>query len=188
MSTRQIAVPHPRTPPSARFSLEPLTSILMQLHGLLDALNDEEYARTPVGAVPGSLGGHIRHCLDHVGALLAGINNGIVDYDRRIRGTAVETSRAAAQERIDELCRELVQLEGSALPATIDVRSRITPHGGTVELGSTIEREFVFVFSHTIHHNALIAAMCRTLGVRVPEHFGYAPSTIAHLNGAACAR
>jgi uncharacterized damage-inducible protein DinB len=57
-----------------------------------------------------------------------------------------------------------------------------------MEVETTVGRELAFVLSHTVHHNALIAVMARTLGVPVPDLFGYAPSTIAHLEKAACAR
>ena len=56
------------------------------------------------------------------------------------------------------------------------------------EVETTAGRELAFVLSHTIHHNALIDVMARTLGVPVPDRFGYAPSTIAHLEKAACVR
>jgi len=57
-----------------------------------------------------------------------------------------------------------------------------------VEVETTVGRELAFVLSHTVHHNALIAVMAKTLGVPVPERFGYAPSTIVHLEKTACAR
>jgi uncharacterized damage-inducible protein DinB len=58
----------------------------------------------------------------------------------------------------------------------------------SVEVETTVGRELVFVLSHTVHHNALIAVMARTLGVSVPDRFGYAPSTLAHLERPACAQ
>jgi hypothetical protein len=51
-----------------------------------------------------------------------------------------------------------------------------------------VGRELAFVLSHTVHHNALIAVMALTLGVSIPDRFGYAPSTIAHLEKVACAQ
>ena len=44
----------------------------------------------------GSIGGHVRHCLDHVAALLDGLDGGVVDYEARERGTAAEGDPAAA--------------------------------------------------------------------------------------------
>ena len=46
------------------------------------------------GRTTGGIGGHVRHCLDHVSALLASTRTGLCAYDRRQRGTDVETWRA----------------------------------------------------------------------------------------------
>ena len=35
-----------------------------------------------------------------------------------------------------------------------------------------------YVLSHTIHHNAIVAGIVKSLGVTPPETFGYAPSTL----------
>jgi hypothetical protein len=56
------------------------------------------------------------------------------------------------------------------------------------EVETTVGRELAFVLSHTVNHNALIAVMALTLGVPVPDRFGYAPSTIAHLEEVTCVR
>src|SRR5262249_7606644 len=56
------------------------------------AMRDEQYRRKPVGVVSSTVGGHVRHCLDHVEALLAGLEEGELSYDHRQRGTEVETS------------------------------------------------------------------------------------------------
>jgi hypothetical protein len=57
-----------------------------------------------------------------------------------------------------------------------------------VHVETTVGREFAFVLSHTVHHNALIAVIAKLLGVQVPERFGYAPSTLAYLEHRRCAR
>ena len=46
--------------------------------------------------------------------------------------------------------------------------------------GSTFGRELVYAIAHAIHHYALISVMARLLDVRLPPHFGIAPSTVAH--------
>jgi uncharacterized damage-inducible protein DinB len=151
-------------------------------------MTDEQYRQKPVGHASGSVGGHVRHCLDHVDTLLGGVEHGTIDYDRRLRGTEIETSRAAALESLVRQERSLLALprasEGRPLRLVTMIGAALPP----VDVATTVGRELAFVLSHTIHHNALIAVMARTLGVPVPERFGYAPSTIAHLEGTACAR
>lgn len=63
----------------------------------------------------------------------------------------------------------------------------LSADGPTRAMRSTVARELLFVVSHTVHHNAIIGAIAALLGVRTPERFGYAPSTIAYLRRGACA-
>lgn len=172
--------------PAERISFAPLISLLLQMDELLAAISDEDYVQQPVGVIQSSFGGHIRHCLNHVGALLASIESGAINYDQRVRGTKIESVRTAARELIKRYCKALSEVDEDAAQTAVVVTTVLTAGGSPVTVDSTIGRELAFVLSHTIHHNALIAAMCRTLGVPLPDHFGYAPATIAHLNETAC--
>lgn len=165
-----------------------LDAALRQLADLLEATSDEQYVRKPVGVIAGSLGGHVRHCLDHFEALCSGVSTGVMDYDDRERGTLVETDRSAARGSIRRLKDRVALLDVSMLPRAVRVRSMLDGDGTSIDALSSLGRELAFVLSHTVHHNALIAAMCRTLGVPIAERFGYAPSTVAHLAGSTCAR
>ncbi len=179
---------HDGSPAGLRTAAQALAAVLGQLADLVSALTDEQYVTKPVGVVPSSIGGHLRHNLDHLDALLAGLDRGEVDYDQRRRGTDVETSRPAALaalHRQQRLLRNLPDLaEDQPLRLTVLVDRSAPP----LEVETSVGRELAFVLSHTIHHNALLAVMARLLGVSVPEHFGYAPSTLAHREKTACAR
>jgi uncharacterized damage-inducible protein DinB len=174
-----------RRPPAAVLSL---VAVLRQLAELIDAMTDEQYREKPVGVVSSNVGGHVRHSLDHIDALLSAVESSELDYDQRLRGTDVETSREAALAvlgRQEQTLRELAGVaEKQRLHLTMIVSSALPP----VVVETTVGRELGFVLSHTIHHNALIAVMAKTLGVAVPERFGYAPSTLAHLEKTACVR
>ncbi|MBI1915349.1 MAG: DinB family protein [Planctomycetes bacterium] len=158
----------------------PLVALLRQLAELLEALTDGQYARKPVGVVSSSIGGHVRHSLDHFEALLGGLSAGAVDYDRRQRGTDVEHCRKAALEAINRLEQRLLASLWVSGSQPLRLSVLLTPDGPRVEVTTTLERELAYVLSHTTHHNALIAVMARLLGVALPSHFGYAPSTVAH--------
>jgi uncharacterized damage-inducible protein DinB len=166
----------------------PLVAILRQLAGLVDSLTDAQYTLKPVGVVPSSIGGHVRHSLDHIDALLGGLAGGAVNYDQRRRGTDVELCRRAALEAMRRQERQL--LTGRWVPGEQPLRLSVllTPAGPPVTVTTTLDRELAFVLSHTIHHNSLIGVMARLLGVPLPDDFGYAPSTLAHREGRLCAR
>ena len=178
----------------------PIVAALRQLADVVRAMTDEQYQAKPVGVVPSNAGGHVRHCLDHVEALLAGVEKGEVDYDRRRRGTEVETSREAALGVLRRQERQLLAFPPHPERRPLRLKAIVSSCLPPAEVETTVGRELAFVLSHTVHHNALIAVMALTLGVPVPDRFGYAPSTIAswglpspqtpgaHLENAACAR
>ena len=59
------------TPQSPLVSVAPtgqLVCLLNQLAALVTRLNDGHYLSVRASEVSGSVGGHVRHCLDHVAA------------------------------------------------------------------------------------------------------------------------
>jgi uncharacterized damage-inducible protein DinB len=154
-----------------------IASLLEQLAAMIDGLDDSQYTSQRAREVSGSIGGHVRHCLDHVSALVAGLECGRIRYDARLRGTMVESSRPAA---LDEIARLLVSLDavpGTALERNVSVLVRTAPDGPELPVPSTVARELTFVASHTVHHFAIVALLLHDMGVAVPPRFGYAPST-----------
>jgi uncharacterized damage-inducible protein DinB len=162
-----------------------LAGMLGEIATLIESLGDEQYVdRRP--AFGATLGGHVRHTLDHVEAFLRGLASGQVEYDRRERGTAVESSRTAALELIESLSWRLLHVRtrlGDPIGVTL-----VDPAAGEVRLMSTVGRELASLESHTVHHQALMAAIARSIGAAAPEDFGVAHSTRVHRRQLACAR
>jgi hypothetical protein len=158
-------------------TLMPLLELLHQMRKMIERLDELDYAMPAPGRSTGGIGGHVRHCLDHISALLTGTCTGLCSYDRRQRGTAVETSRAAAIEAITDTMIRLLGLEATNLESEVFVETRLDPSGATVMTRSTVGREVVFLVSHTIHHNAIVAQMLRARGLDVSPRFGFAAAT-----------
>jgi len=151
---------------------------------LLDDLADtvmempaDLYAAKPPTGVSGSIGAHVRHVLDHVGAFVAADASATLSYDRRDRGTSIETDPHAALSQILRLKGALEQQMVRDLAEPVRVTSMISHSGEAVTGWSTRARELAFVVSHTIHHQAIIALLMTSQGFTVPDQFGYAPST-----------
>ncbi len=172
----------------------PLVRLLDELCTVVGGLTDAQYVQKPVGVMPSSVGSHVRHWLDHVAALLASVQTGRLSYDHRQRGTQVETERWAALAAITGYAAQLGVLTPECFARPLEVEILLTASGMPQTFQSTVGRELAYVVSHSVHHNAIIGAMVQTLGGRVPERFGYAPSTITHASGRqvslepACAR
>ena len=165
---------------SARTTASPsfaLSRLLDELSSVVIELPTEVYRATFEGGASGTIGEHVRHCLDHVSALLAADASTTLSYDRRHRGTAVEADPTEAVRQILQLKRAIEVWSTRSLNEPIRVTSMISPAGDAVTGWSTRARELAFVVSHTIHHQAIIGVLLAICGHAVPERFGHSPST-----------
>lgn len=155
---------------------------------IVECLSASEYARVDerVGA---SVGGHMRHTLDHfahcLGALpptaqLGGHGTDFlgrsrkIRYDQRMRGGAVETDPREAAKLIVSFQESLRALprgnEGSlALRATAVAPAFMIGdgeggEGGEHEFESNLERELFFCCHHGTHHDAMIQLIMKRMG------------------------
>jgi len=156
-------------------------AILAQGEDLLRALPVETYTcRIPL-AFNASIGGHYRHCLDHFTSVLRALDADIVDYDHRARDARIESQPDFALALTREMLGQLKRLPLSALETPVRARCEVSyAHGESPVTGSTFGREMVYAIAHAIHHYALISVMARLMEAKLPEHFGIAPSTVAH--------
>lgn len=161
-----------------------IAGVLSQLQTMLSAIAPTDYRQSPVGPARSSIASQVRHCLDHVRTLLDAANAHELDYDKRVRGTSIEHDPAAAIAELGILMDRLASLPALDPGRSLVLHAQVVGNGPSLRMQTTILREFVFVLSHTIHHNALIAVMARLLGIELPPNFGYAPATITHESGA----
>jgi hypothetical protein len=169
-------------------TLQPLVDLLHKMRTMIARLDDIDYAMPAPGRTTGGIGGHVRHCLDHVSALLAGTRTGLCAYDRRQRGTDVETSRPAAIDATSDVILRLLQLDAATLESEVFVEIQLEPGGAMVVTRSTVCREVAFLVSHTIHRNAIVAQMLQARGIAAMPRFGLAPATPLDEVAALCAQ
>jgi uncharacterized damage-inducible protein DinB len=161
--------------------------LLQQADELLTALGSERFATRVPACFNASPGGHLRHITDHYLGLLDGISTGLVDYEHRARDPRVEREAGYAQVLIRSLITRLGALEVADCDVVLRVRAEAADEEGDLESGpsawsdSSLLRELEFMLSHTVHHYALVAVMCRLLGHEPSGDFGMAPSTIRYI-------
>ena len=160
-----------------RVAVSSLLDLLHEMRSMIERIDDESYTAPAPGRCTSGIGRHVRHCLDHIGALVEGTHCGLCAYDRRARGTAVETCRIAAVRRILDLETDLLRMTTEPLDASIAIETQLDTDGSCLVTTSTVGRELIFVISHTIHHNALIAHLLAEHSIDVGARFGYAPAT-----------
>jgi hypothetical protein len=128
------------------------------------------------------VGSQFRHCVDFYDCFLRGLAEGRVDYNHRDRDRRVAKDPLFAIARIEQVIEALSGLEPDDLDAELSIRlERASPIATEREwCRSTVLRELQFLFSHTIHHYALIANLLSRQGLEVDptlDGFGVAPST-----------
>ncbi|MDB6066416.1 MAG: DinB family protein [Pedosphaera sp.] len=144
-------------------------------------LKPETYNRKNVIVFNASIGGHYRHCLDHFTSLLRGLNQAEINYDQRDRDARIETQPAFALNLTRQMRQALEQLTSDSLETRVTARCEVSyRHGDSPRTYSTCGRELVYAIAHAIHHYALISVMSRLMEIKLPPHFGIAPSTVAH--------
>jgi uncharacterized damage-inducible protein DinB len=155
-----------------------LADTLERLSAAVRPLTRAEYTRRDLQS-SGSIGAHVRHCLDHVCALERGIVIGEVCYDHRERHTVVEHDVQLAVSRLHRAMARIRSLEDRLLEWPLMLRAQINDEGIEVRVPTSVGREVAFVISHTIHHSALIAVLLEQSELDVPLRLGVAPTTCA---------
>lgn len=180
-------------PADPRPLLQAIVGVFSDIHMFLGACTQSHYT-TSCGSVfsHATIGGHIRHCIDHLAAFHAAmdhesaqlasseLSSPIVDYETRSRGTPVEFNTQVAASEIARHMEKLSTLELSNRAQTLRICVLSLPFTPVQHVDSTPMRELAYLLSHTIHHQATIRAMAVHLGMDVSPTFGLAPSTLQH--------
>lgn len=145
----------------------------------LNSLPPGRYGESCPEVFGSSIGGHMRHNVDHCAALLAGLPDGEVDYDARERNPAIEVEPQAAAGVLLKLREGFEALAETDLDQPL--RIRMDDGGGSDWSATSLRRELQFLLSHTIHHYALMVSIAARQGMQsFPEGFGVAPSTLSY--------
>ena len=148
---------------------------------LIQNLSREHYPQKEPQCFHSSIGGHVRHILDHYHCFFHGLDQqpARIDYDGRPRDNMIEENPDVAAQKIEAVCRALKQLT-QELNLSVQVKMDTGSDYDDQWAQSTLHRELQFLLSHTVHHYALIATICARLGVSVAPDFGVAPSTLRY--------
>jgi len=164
-------------------------SLLEEGARLLERISDDVYSKTSVLSRRGSVGEHLRHCLDFYKSFLSGLESNRIDYNFRRRDTRLETDRYCAIDEIHRLITELREILPIFRIAPILVSTEDCGVSRESWCGSSVVRELEFLQSHTTHHYSLMAVLLRFEGIEPGEEFGVAPSTLRYWREeAACAQ
>ena len=127
-------------------------------------------------------GGHFRHVFDHYRAFLEGLPIGRIDYDARQRDPRIEHDIDLAIETANTLAESIEQIPNDRLIQNVEVSANVIVDGrsGVDWTSTTVQRELMYLLSHTVHHYAIIRLVAAQTGLELDPDFGVAPSTLAH--------
>ena len=157
--------------------------ILSELMEILVQVSEQVYLNVPKPFFQSSVGAHVRHCLDHFYALLQAFEDGNVDYEKRERGTKLETNKHLAVRAVQELRERFGDLKinkgDGRMPVCLSValEAPMNKNFSVTWVNTTLERELHFVTSHTVHHLALVKVMCAMQGETLGSDVGLAAGT-----------
>ncbi len=168
---------------AGRPATRPLTQaniqVLRQLSDTLAGLDHTGYThRGRHGS--SSIGRHVRHVIDHYRCFFRRADGKPIDYDDRARQSGIETGLPLALKALSDIMHQLSRFEAGD-NGNVEVRISSSPGLDPEPVESSLQRELLFLQSHTIHHMAVIHLMLNLLSIPVDPLFAMAPSTLDFL-------
>ena len=154
-----------------------VNNIFVQLTDTLVQLTEQEYCKPCTTLFNNTVGQHVRHIIELFQCLEKGYENGLVNYEKRKRDTAIETDKILAGRLLLEIHTGLTKdNKGLKLEASYDDHSN-----EPITLETNYFREIAYNLEHTIHHMALIRVGINEItSIELPEDFGVASSTVKY--------
>lgn len=151
-------------------------TILHQLSHLLNQLSEGQYAKPLSCMAQNSIGKHVRHVIECYQCMLQGIENGLVDYDKRARNLQLETDKDFALEVLHSISETILTVEEKPMQLAV------TYSETTSLVQTSVMREVAYNVEHTVHHLAIIKMGINVAfpSVQIPENVGVASSTIRY--------
>ena len=148
----------------------------------LNSVSKEDYIAIISPNFISSAGSHMRHIIDHYLALISGVNNNLIDYDKRVHGSDLELSPILAIGKLNEISAWINTLTETQLNKLVTLKTEVSVTTQNVQTVQTsIARELVFVGSHAVHHYAMIAQISFAQTKALPQTFGLAPATATYM-------
>jgi hypothetical protein len=139
---------------------------------LLDQLSDLDFTYCHTELSNATIGEHTRHIIELYQVLIKNYSNGLINYDKRERNLAIQTSIVEAKKAIDNILSNINQPNKDLLLEQGAIQPLFT-------ISTNYFRELLYNLEHSIHHQALIkVAILKNPKINISQDFGVAKSTI----------
>jgi len=138
--------------------IESQLKIIEQGISYLESVSKEDYTTIISPNFISSAGAHMRHIIDHYQAIISGLENDLIDYDIRKRGSNFELSPRLAIEKLNEIANWIEVIAEDDLNKLITLATELSVSRQNIQhVQTSVARELVFASSHAVHHYAMIA-------------------------------
>ncbi|MDO5510910.1 MAG: hypothetical protein Q4F57_09455 [Weeksellaceae bacterium] len=147
---------------------------LDMLGDVISQFSENQFTYMGKNEFESSPGMHVRHVLDFFLVLQRDLNSGVIDYDKRVRNTAIEENPDSALSLVYESKNWLESLSDHC--CELQLNSPLHHQS----LSSTLTRELLYLLEHCVHHFAIIRVFTERYfpEIMLHEEFGLANSTI----------
>ena len=176
---------------SNRTEFQPLIEsniqICTQMQSIIKQCDSKVYTQQVKLLTNATIGQHFRHIIEFYLELQKGISMNSVNYENRQRDLLIETIPNYAMGKLSDISNFINLLD---LSTEISLSARFSPkeneHNAVIK--TSVARELMYAFDHTIHHLAIINIALQTEFpyIEIPNNLGVAPSTIRYRES--CAR
>lgn len=156
------------------------TTIFDQLTDVLQQLHAEDF-NSPLPLLShASIGQHLRHTLEFFLCLEKGLNEGIINYDKREHDMVLENDKFLALACIQHI-RSFICAQQEDKTLLLEVNYNILKDE-SVTIPTSFTRELIYNIEHALHHIAILKIGLRESAPYVvyDANFGIAASTIRH--------
>lgn len=163
-------------------SLQSLNQVIDIIEGIQKL--PKEKLENPYFAL--NIGNHVRHIFDHYLALKTGVEQGVVNYNNRSRGSKIESDSNVGLAKLKLLIEWIEVVKKNHSPKKLEGKIKVLSEidclqTQSMEFDSNIARELLYLINHTIHHAAHIGLILKHHGIEVPLNAGMAPCTMSFL-------
>ena len=152
-------------------------NIFNQMEDSLVQLSDEQYCQKIETLSGASIGQHVRHVVEIFVCLQDGFTTGVVNYEKRKRDIAMETSKETAINAMNKINSSL-HTENKSLVLELGFDEN---NNELNKIPTNYFREIAYSLEHTIHHMALIKIGINEISkIKLPDGYGVASSTIKY--------
>jgi len=100
--------------------------IIEQAQSYLNQVSEEDYTAIISPNFISSAGSHVRHIIDHYFALMSGLHNNVIDYDKRGRGSSIELNPTLAIDKLNEISEWIKSLSDRQLNTLLPLNTEVS--------------------------------------------------------------